>query len=92
MNLHTSAASAAFDPADTFTEEELLAAIDGPDLISDDDIDYAEIARRTQPGQPGGEIVFDSADYATDEEAMAALEALFLHDLMAPLHESSSAD
>jgi hypothetical protein len=84
--LNTTAPADAADDLDL----DLLASFGGPDLISDDDIDYAEIARRTQPGQPGGEIVFDSADYATDEEAMAALEALFLHDLMAPLDEPPS--
>ena len=65
-------------------DDERLASIDGPDLISDDEIDYAEIARRTRPDQPGGQIVFDSADYATDEQAMAALEVLFLGDLLVP--------
>jgi len=30
MNFDTSTASAAFDPGDTFTEEDLLAAIDAP--------------------------------------------------------------
>lgn len=76
---------------DALTAEELPAGVCEPDLISDDDIDYEDIARRTQPDQPGGAIVFDSADYATDEEAMAALEAMFLHDLMAPLDETPSA-
>jgi hypothetical protein len=78
--------------ADAETDEDLLASFGGPDLISDDEIDYADIARRTQPGQPGGEIVFDSADYATDEEAMAALEALFLHDVMRPDDEAAFED
>ena len=71
-----------FESADALPQEALFGPIDGPDLISDDEIDYAEIARRTQPDQPGGQIVFDSADYATHEEAMSALEALFLHDVM----------
>jgi hypothetical protein len=52
----------------------------GPDLISDDEIDYDAIVPATQPDQPGGRIVFDSADYATDEEAIAALEALLMDD------------
>jgi hypothetical protein len=77
--------------AHEFEDDELVTASSAPDLISDDDIDYAGIARRTQPDQPGGRIIFDSADYATDEEAMLALEALFLHDLMAPLNEAPSA-
>jgi hypothetical protein len=88
MNVDTSPVSNAAVSADALTDEELLTSFDAPDLISDDDIDYTDIARRTQPGQPGGEIVFDSADYATDEESMAALEALFLHDLMAPFDEA----
>ena len=74
------------------TDKDFLASIDGPDLISDDDIDYAEIARRTQPDQPGGRIIFDSADYATDEEAMAALEALLLGDLMESDDEAPCTD
>ena len=91
MNLDTSSALNTLESAETLTDDDLLASIGGPDLISDDDIDYAGIARRTQPGEPGGEIVFDSADYATDEEAMAAFEALLLHDLMAPDNEAASA-
>jgi hypothetical protein len=90
MHLDTSAPLDSIESVDALTDEELLAAVDGPDLISDDDIDYHDIARRTQPDQPGGRIVFDSADYATDEEAMAALESMFLHDLMAPLDEAPS--
>ncbi len=90
MNFDTSTVSTAVDSADAHTDEDLLASFGGPDLISDDDIDYAGIARRTQPDQPGGQIVFDSADYATHEEAMAALEALFLNDLMRPDNEAAS--
>ena len=85
MNLRTSAAPTR--SSNSLADEECLGSIDGPDLISDEDIDYADIARRTQPDQPGGQVAFDSADYATDEEAMAALEALFFHDLTAPLDE-----
>lgn len=88
MNLDTSFHT--IESAEALTDDELLASIDGPDLIGDDDIDYAGISRRTQPGQPGGKIVFDSADYATDKEAMAAFEALLLHDLMSPDHETAS--
>jgi hypothetical protein len=77
-------------PADALVDEDLLASFGGPDLISDDEIDYDDIARRTQPDQPGGRIVFNSDDYETDEEAMAALEVLLLHDLMFPLDESPS--
>lgn len=46
---------------DSATQRSPLDSFGGPDLISDNDIDCAGIARRTQP----------------DEEAMAALEALF---------------
>jgi hypothetical protein len=81
MNFDTSQAFNAVDSADALTDEEPLDSFGGPDLISDDDIDYAGIARRTQPDQPGGEIVFSSADYATHEEAMTAFEALLIHDL-----------
>ena len=49
-----------------------------PDLISDDDLGLLQIGIDTEPGKPGGQIVFDTADYATDEEAMKAMEALFL--------------
>jgi hypothetical protein len=56
-----------------------------------DDIDYADIARRTQPDQPGGRVVFDSADYATHEEAMDALEALLLRDLLGADGEAAAA-
>jgi hypothetical protein len=59
----------------------------GPDLISDDDIDYRAIAINSQPGRPGGRIVFDTADYATDEEAMAAMEALFMTDMEEDDHD-----
>ena len=80
------------DSINALTDEELLLdSFGGADLISDDDIDYHEIARRTEPDQPGGRIIFDSGDYETDEEAMAALEALFFHDLMAPLDEAHPA-
>jgi hypothetical protein len=91
MHLDTSPPNAAVS-TDAETDEDLLAAFGGPDLISDDEIDYADIAHRTQPGQPGGEIVFDSADYATHEEAMAALEALFLHDVMRADDEAAPND
>ena len=90
MHLDTSHLNTADLAGAAAADEDLLASFGGPDLISDDDIDYAGIARRTQPGQPGGEIVFDSADYATHEEAMAALEALFLHDVMRPDNEPAS--
>ena len=46
-----------------------------PDLISDDDIDYAEIAASTQPDYEAGRFAFNSDDYATDEECDAAMEA-----------------
>ena len=90
MHFDTPAALNAVKSAEELLDEEFLASFGGPDLISDDDIDYAGIARRTQPDQPGGQIVFDSADYATHEEAMAALEALFLHDLMRPDDEAAA--
>jgi hypothetical protein len=91
MHFNTSPISCAADSTEALADKDLLASFCGPDLISDDAIDYAEIARRTQPDQPGGEIVFDSADYATHEEAMAALEALFFHDLMRPGNAAASA-
>lgn len=53
----------------------------GPDLISDDEIDYASIAMNTQPHKPGGRIVFSTADYATEEDAMAEMEKLFMGDM-----------
>jgi hypothetical protein len=62
MHFDTSPAHYSTGSAEALTEEDLAAAFDGPDLISDDEIDYAAIARRTQPDQPGGQIVFDSAD------------------------------
>ena len=71
----------AVDSANALTGEEPLDSFSGPDLISDDDIDYADIARRTQPDQPGGQIVFSSRDYASHEEAMTAFEALLKQDL-----------
>lgn len=86
MHFDTQRISSATEWSDT---GEALA-IGGPDLISDDDIDYADIARRTQADQPGGRVVFDSADYPTHEEAMAALEALFLHDMTRPDDEIAS--
>jgi hypothetical protein len=60
-------------------------------IDTSDDIDYADIARRTQPDQPGGEIVFDSGDYATHEEAMVAFEAFLLDALTGPGDEATSA-
>jgi hypothetical protein len=90
VNLDTSSALRTVESAETLTDDDLLASIDGPDLVSDDEIDYAGITRRTRPDQPGGKIVFDSADYATDEEAMVAFEALLLHDLMGPDDEAAS--
>jgi hypothetical protein len=49
-----------------------------PDLISDDEIDYEEIAASTQPDFEAGRFAFNSDDYASDEECDAALEALLL--------------
>lgn len=84
MNHSTLSATPAIDRAQSLADEELLSGYNEPDLISDDDIDYAAIAAATQPDQPGGRIVFDSADYETDEEAMVALEALLMKALEEP--------
>jgi hypothetical protein len=61
------------------------------DFISDDDIDWDAIARNSAPGTPGGRIIFSTADYATEEEAMAALEAMFIADLMGDDDEEPAA-
>ena len=89
MNDSTHSAMHATDVAQSLTDEE-LSACNEPDLISDDDIDYAAIAAATQPDQPGGQIIFSSADYATDEEAMAALEALLMKAWEGPDDETAS--
>ena len=52
-------------------------------------IDYAEIMADTEPGAPGGRIVYNSYDYDTQEEADAALEEFFTRIIEAPYEENN---
>jgi hypothetical protein len=65
---------------DFFDDQSLAYRPSGPDLISDDDIDYPAMAINTHPDKPGGRIVFSTADYPSEEEAMAAMEAFLMGD------------
>lgn len=79
--MNDSGMSFALSDSNLSEDPSALCRLSGPDLVSDDDIDYRAIAINTRPGQPGGRIVFSTADYATEEEAMAAMETLFMSDM-----------